>query len=1174
MNGNRDSNTGCAGNGYTGDGPWPTAATNITVNNAPVVTASAGSASHTEQIAVTVDSALTLTDTEGNNMSSATITISGNYSAASGDRLTLGSCPSGASCSGSGTQTITINGSSSRANYQTAFRSVQLDTTSDTPSTLTRTVQFSVTDTFSRVRSDTRTVTVTSTNDLPTVTAFSGTLAYTENDPATAVDNAITLADVDDTNLNRAEMEISTNCVLAEDLLEFGAVCPGGLTCTQSDACTLVVTGTATLAVYEAFLEAVTYRNTSSNPNTNDRTARLRVRDTLNGFSGYASKTITVSADSDPPTIAGMGGTLAYAENEIATRVDTSITLADVDSSNLNRAEAEISVNCNPAEDRLAVDAATCSANGVTCTQSDNCTLVFTGIQPLANYQAVLEAITYHNVSESPNTADRTVRIRVRDDASVFSGYGTTTITITPINDAPSAVDDAFTADVNSSGNELNVLVNDTDVDAGDTLSLVSVGAPSSGGTVTLGDGGACALNTLCYTPPSDFTGTNTFAYIMQDAGGLQDTATVSVGGTDTDGDGVIDFLDNCANDINAGQEDNDIDGQGDVCDSDDDNDGMSDTFETTHGLDPMNSADAGEDADGDGRTNLEEFQAGGDPNVDDVGPAFGGVENITVDAIGYFTPVTLSVVTANDVADGSRTVTIQGVVGTTGQADVEKGLFRPGLTVITYSAMDNSGNNSTLDQTVVVRPLANLLPNQVAVEGEVVRIGVSLNGEAPDPVTFDYTVSGTAGSADYDVDDTGLPINAGGTSGEIVVTLHDDGVVEGSETLVITMSNPQNAVLGNKTSHTVVINEGNLAPAVTLDVAQGVNAGPLIVQTGGPVRLTATASDLPGDTFTYDWSQLHAFLTALNGTGGGASNTFEFDPMALEPGVYDVEVSVTDSGSPAATTLARLALNLQDSSPVLTAIDSDGDGINDDVEGYRDADGNGIADYLDPFSVADTSLMPNQTGELPKVQLLQTDAGLKLRMGTVGLSTGATGALIGSRNIETYVNQLGGSSTLPKDTYRNVGGIFDFEVYGLPVGEAANVVLPLSAGILLGAEYRKFDLQNGWFTFVTNANNSILSARSVNGVCPAPGHASYTQGLTPFNNCVQLTIQDGGPNDADGQANGVIHDPGGVGVADVTPEHETPTPDDGSGGGVLHPVWLLLLTWLAAFGRRGKWLH
>ncbi len=107
-------------------------------------------------------------------------------------------------------------------------------------------------------------------------------------------------------------------------------------------------------------------------------------------------------------------------------------------------------------------------------------------------------------------------------DGTAASNVATVTITVTGVNDAPVAVNDTATTDEDAAVSG-NVLANDTDTDAGTTLTA-TLGASPANGTVTLGkDGG------FTYTPNADFNGTDSFTYTASDGTAASNVATVTI---------------------------------------------------------------------------------------------------------------------------------------------------------------------------------------------------------------------------------------------------------------------------------------------------------------------------------------------------------------------------------------------------------------------------------------------------------------------------------------------------------------------------------------------------------------------------------------------------------------------------------------------------------------------
>ncbi len=446
----------------------------------------------------------------------------------------------------------------------------------------------------------------------------------------------------------------------------------------------------------------------------------------------------------------------------------------------------------------------------------------------------------------------------------------------------------------------------------------------------------------------------------------------------------------------------------------------------------------------------------------------------------------------------------------------------------------------------------------QIATAGQAVRTAVRLSDHPIDggyPVVVGYTVAGHGYSDDLDA--TGSVTIADGDSrsasihfvphasdGEIVLTL---GAVQAS-----------GAVPGSLDRHTVILREAESVPLkVSLDLAQPGSKGVLVRRDGGLVTLTAGPE---GAGYRYDWSGSHIDLGIHTGTG----HEVTFDPSYLE-GNYQARVVVTEAAYPNRAAVAVLQLR------VARAEDNARIGAHDAFygEAYEDE-----PHRLPICGNADTARVC--TGAEGPVYLMVPE-GYRLRLLSYSeQASWARGNYGLGIDEEDLVDGSGLTAANAADAqYRHLGYLIAFEVLTHSPGESVPVVVPLPAGqgIPSGAVWRKYMGAQGWRNFIEDGANVLHSApRTLTGDCPWHGADSWSAGLNEGDNCVRITVEDGGPNDLDGEVDGVIRDPGTLATPAGGGSGDAGEPTaGGGGGGAINPWWLLLLIAPLCFRRRAR---
>ncbi len=254
-------------------------------------------------------------------------------------------------------------------------------------------------------------------------------------------------------------------------------------------------------------------------------TFKYKAKDSVNALSNEATVTITVNGANDP--IVAVDDSNSTSENSVLNVNAPGVLGNDTDpDTGANKTVTE--VNGSGAN----VGVAQTTGQGATVTLNSDGSYSYdpTGsatLQALPVGSSVNDTFTYQ-----------------ASDGTTFDN-ATVTITVNGANDAPDAVDDNDSVDEDTVSNLLppGVLVNDTDVDTGDTLTVdqvqgsgANVGNPTTttlGATVTLNaDGsysydptGSATLQALAAAGSAN----DTFTYRASDGNGGTDTATVTI---------------------------------------------------------------------------------------------------------------------------------------------------------------------------------------------------------------------------------------------------------------------------------------------------------------------------------------------------------------------------------------------------------------------------------------------------------------------------------------------------------------------------------------------------------------------------------------------------------------------------------------------------------------------
>jgi hypothetical protein len=426
-----------------------------TLNSAPTLTTPGSAINYTENDPATlIDPTATLVDVDSANFNRGTLTVSFSAGGTANDELSI---EEGGVVSLLGDSSIKVNGKNvgsfsggtggtplviswspqaTPAHAQAVLRQIGYHNTSDDPGTLTRVIDFVLTDGDGGTSNTARQmVNVTLLNDDPLVAA-NDQLTLAQGSTSLIPNSLLRVTDLDNT---AAEVTYTLAVAPANGVLKLNGTVLG-------------VNDTFTQADIDADLLTYEHGGVDINPDNFTFTAA----DGVGGTLGSTVFDITILVDlpgNDVPVLSMDGPATSYTENDPATVLDPTATVVDIDSLDLRDGTLTVRFSAGgTANDELSiieggvvslVGSSTIEVNGMNVGSFSG----GTGGSPLviswnpqatpAGAQVVLRQIGYHNTSDDPGTIARTIDFVLTDGDGGTSNAARQTVNVTAVNDAP-----------------------------------------------------------------------------------------------------------------------------------------------------------------------------------------------------------------------------------------------------------------------------------------------------------------------------------------------------------------------------------------------------------------------------------------------------------------------------------------------------------------------------------------------------------------------------------------------------------------------------------------------------------------------------------------------------------------------------------------------------------------